>query len=489
MLFEMSNVPPGGGNETENFSTMLSALVEEADQDRFFLSGSAMSIGVLPNDSMKETPRHGCLIVRCLWESHWREEWCGIFENSIAFYAPLTNSACLELSFADIQSVRRLEAGMRTPLPGFPVLVLETAWMCHYLAFGDQEAKDSFKIQLTDALTRSKQPGEAESDLPELRQARFWQGFQNSIKVSLSSGQEKWADIMSGTKSKSRVVLNNRRMAFDLEAETSDPLGLVEDLLSTALSFSLQHLTEHPQTLVRFLDWTSQLRNLDLDELDLSSSSAFCFFVNVYHCLLQHAMLLSVNGPLHKRSFEHFMRSSCYEIGGDVFSLAELQCCIIRGNMSKPIAPKPPFITPPKKSNAYRFYALRYTTPVVNFVLNNGDTKSPRDVPVLTPETLDLVMSVQATEFLRRNLYVDFTRRVIVLPKVCEVYRNDFAMGSADATPIRFCLPFLDEESESAIKSLLEDEASVIVKFQPTPEQYHTTLGLRDFEIETPQEV
>jgi Protein of unknown function, DUF547 len=92
-------------------------------------------------------------------------------------------------------------------------------------------------------------------------------------------------------------------------------------------------------------------------------------FVNLYHCLLQHALLLAVNGPLHRRTVGNFMRASCYEIGGDVFSLAELQSCIIRGNMSRPVSPKPPYVSAPKKSNAYRFYALNYTDPRVNFVL------------------------------------------------------------------------------------------------------------------------
>lgn len=37
------------------------------------------------------------LVARCLWESHWREEWCGVYEKTIAFYAPLTQKPCHEL--------------------------------------------------------------------------------------------------------------------------------------------------------------------------------------------------------------------------------------------------------------------------------------------------------------------------------------------------------------------------------------------------------
>ena len=168
--------------------------------------------------------------------------------------------------------------------------------------------------------------------------------------------------------------MNSRRMVFDLKAATFDSdmkngYSFVEDLLTTALSFSLDSLENDPESFVQFLDAACQLRLLPLQEIDSTTKHSFCLFVNLYHCLLQHAMLLSVNGPLQKRSVVHFMRTSCYEIGGDVFSLAEIHSCIIRGKMSKPVNPKPPYFEAPKKSSAYRFYALDYTDPRVSFVL------------------------------------------------------------------------------------------------------------------------
>ena len=162
-------------------------------------------------------------------------------------------------------------------------------------------------------------------------------------------------------------------MDFDLDQNFLKDAGgagrFVEDLLSTSLSFSLSSLERNPQRLVKFLDAVSHLRLVPIVEIDRRGVDAFCLFVNLYHCLLQHSLLLAVNGPLHRRTVGHFMRASCYEIGGDVFSLAEIQSCIIRGNMSRPVNPKPPYVDVSKKSNAYRFYALKYTDPRVNFVL------------------------------------------------------------------------------------------------------------------------
>jgi hypothetical protein len=174
---------------------------------------------------------------------------------------------------------------------------------------------------------------------------------------------------------KHRTILNSRRMVFDLGSNISFPTDLsdghafVEELLTTALKFSLDSLENDPESFVEFLDAASHLRLLPLDEIENASRQSFCLFVNLYHCLLQHAMLLSVNGPLTKKSAGTFMRTMCYEIGGDVFSLAEINSCVLRGKMSKPKDPKAPYIEAPKKSSSFKHYALTYTDARVNFVV------------------------------------------------------------------------------------------------------------------------
>jgi hypothetical protein len=191
-------------------------------------------------------------------------------------------------------------------------------------------------------------------------------------------------------------------------------------------------------------------------------------------------MLLSVHGTLQKSSCEHFMRSSCYEIGGEVFSLAEIANCVIRGNMNHPEKAKPPFVTAPKKSSSYHYYALTYKTRLTHFVLNTGITTCPRRVPVFRPENLDETLRLQASEFLWRNLGFDLSKKIILLPKVCDTYRADFTNETAQAAyaTLQYCLPYLREETRRVIVSLLEDEASLTFKYQSSPDQYYTTLQL-----------
>ena len=113
------------------------------DTSPFFLK-----LGVTPDASSRGALLHESLVARCLWESHWREEWCGMYEKCVCFYAPLSSNPCQEIPFDDIINVRPLDAGCRSPLPGYPVLVLETAWLCHYIAFRNAEVRDVFAEKL-----------------------------------------------------------------------------------------------------------------------------------------------------------------------------------------------------------------------------------------------------------------------------------------------------------------------------------------------------
>lgn len=114
----------------------------------------------------------------------------------------------------------------------------------------------------------------------------------------------------------SRTILNGRHMNFDvdniLNPDEGDEAAQIEafaaNLLSEALSISPETLEESPDDFVDFLNKTSSLRSLPLGELDLSSPATYCIIVNIYHCMLQHALLLTVNGPLHKVRLEELDR-------------------------------------------------------------------------------------------------------------------------------------------------------------------------------------
>jgi predicted DNA-binding transcriptional regulator YafY len=79
--------------------------------------------------------------------------------------------------------------------------------------------------------------------------------------------------------------------------------------------------------------------------------------------------------------------------------------------------------------------------------------------------------------FLESQLSVDVIRRCVLLPKVCEVYKNDFENDANGC--LYFCSKYLDQATVNALKRMLREEATLTIKYQASSENYHTKLILR----------
>lgn len=104
-------------------------------------------------------------------------------------------------------------------------------------------------------------------------------------------------------------------------------------------------------------------------------------------------------------------------------------------------------------------------------------------MPVLRPESLDDQLNIAAITFLDKQLEVDVVRRLVLLPKVCEIYKNDFENEAPGC--LHYCSRFLDATTVNSLKKMLrEDPSALSIKYQPSSEQYHTKLVLREEEDE-----
>ena len=194
-----------------------------------------------------------------------------------------------------------------------------------------------------------------------------------------------------------------------------------------------------------------------------------------------------------------------------MFSLSELESLVIRGKTRRPSRISLPFVAPPKKSMAYIIYALDATDYRINFVLvsaglvpiamrffaftirlpytylsanttlillffqqNNGDTHYPTQVPVLTEQTMDDQIDAACQNFLLNQVEIDTQKSTVVLPKVCDVYKNDFGNGDVIVC-LSQCLRYLDVGDQLSIAELLEN-GTVSVKFRSPSDQFHTHL-------------
>ena len=492
VLGEISALARSGKNP-EMAHLVATQAEASSDLDSWFLQGGAVELGIVPKMS-DETLLAESVVARSLWDSHWREEWCALYASRIEFYAPFSKKPILSLPLADVQGMRAVDpTNALHPLPGVSLLAIETAWRVSYIGFLDDATRSSFSDHLKAALFSSSNEARLEDDA---YRAHLWQNV--SSQSIAASGRGKWAPITSSKRKQQRIILNGRRMGFDcapFNAETrvtatenSVEVGggliekeeeFVESLLLKACSFTVEMLENQPRDFIDFLDATSRLISINLRDIDLSSDAAFCLVLNLYHCLLQHSLLLSIDGPPSKKTVGTFKRASCYEIGNDIFSLAELECCLLRGRTSKPSNARSPYVEAPKASqSAYRHYALGVTDPRINFVLHQGDFSSGSTVPVLTPEVMEEQLSAATSAFLSRQVKIYVNRRTIVLPKICDVYRQDF--GSGDPYDcISFILQYMDEDSQDQIVELFTDETNApSIKYRPSQQSFVTNLTL-----------
>lgn len=82
----------------------------------------------------------------------------------------------------------------------------------------------------------------------------------------------------------------------------------------------------------------------------------------------------------------------------------------------------------------------------------------------------------QITElFLKNHIKVDISKKIVTLPKVCDVYRNDFE-GTAK-TCVEYCLKYLNESIQSKLSEILEKSPSLVsYKYEQSSDIFHNIL-------------
>ena len=107
---------------------------------------------------------------------------------------------------------------------------------------------------------------------------------------------------------------------------------------------------------------------------------------------------------------------------------------------------------------------------------NTGDIACPQTVPVLRSDDVENQLNTSAEVFLKQQLTFDSKKRVVVLPKVMEVFKADF--GHDSAACLRFCLGGLDEATANSIRAMMKDDLSI--RYQHTADSYYSALKYRE---------
>ena len=273
--------------------------------------------------------------------------------------------------------------------------------------------------------------------------------------------------------SPARTVLNARRLSFASDIRSrrrqrrrsaasppgvcgnvatydavSSPARFACHLSSSILRMALQLRPDSSvSTWSAFMDRVVLLKDVDLSATRSNSNERTMFWINVYHTLVIHTRLL-LGAPNSAYGFFKQAKHVSYEIFAvpyrDVYSLLEIEHCVLRGASSKPRVSIAGFFLPSRagelgKDDVKWDMAPSVADSRINFILNYATVSSLRRIPVFSADghddvapppppraSIDAQFDLASAIYLQHFAVVDVESRSVVLPKVLDWYRGDF---------------------------------------------------------------
>lgn len=151
------------------------------------------------------------------------------------------------------------------------------------------------------------------------------------------------------------------------------------------------------------------------------------FFINIYNSLTVHAMIYQAQmGSLPEAPIKvpGFWKIHCYNIGGLVYTLDEIEHGVLRNNKGHPASGKPEF----EETDPRRQVSLTKLDPRIHFALNCG-AKSCPPIRVYTEERIDSQLEMATKSFLSQEVEVvekGGNKFDVIMSKLFLWYGKDF---------------------------------------------------------------
>lgn len=276
-------------------------------------------------------------------------------------------------------------------------------------------------------------------------------------------------------------IYNYRRIQFKVDKKEETSSGKDNNLPASALikrilssAFYLSHLLKDEmqrgsdQDWIRFLDDLSSLQTVELSRM--GECDRMAFFLNLYHVMVLHGSLVFGPPPAWNH-WNAFFNQICYVVSGELISMAELEYCILRANMSKMslftavAMPLPP-------TTLYPSLALQSKDFRLHFAINCGSCSMLDEVPIYDGETLDHQLDLITMRSLEDTVEIDAARKVIIMPKLPlsdYITEKGGPMSSAKATSsavhcLFALLPYLNLQNRIALKAILADPQHINIR-------------------------
>jgi len=186
------------------------------------------------------------------------------------------------------------------------------------------------------------------------------------------------------------------------------------------------------------------------------------FFINIYNSLTVHAMVYQAQIgilPDSPKDVPGFWKIHCYNIGGLVYTLDEIEHGVLRANKGHPSAGKPQF----EESDRRFRVALTNLDPRIHFALNCGARSCP-PIRIYTGERIDNQLQMATQSFLSQEVNVaskENAKFEVAMSKLFLWYGADF--GSDHKEMLEWVAEHLGEKNEKVIDAL---QGEFVVNFK-----------------------
>ena len=410
----------------------------------------------LSKSKSKDTIKADCFVARFLNERHLVEEWATITEKYVSFYSVEKKKRSFRIPKKCIIAVNKSQHKNGAFLD-FYVLEIETVGRTTYVLFLTEELQNDWlkELSIDDQFgTKTKLTSSLTTETDEV--------------ITVDDPSSEFLHKSTLWRSKKRRILNCRKYFQDDFMETNknnssneqkDPCEIVQKSLSLVLE--LQDDSSNIPKLVEFLNLVSELKFINISELTENSKKAF--FLNIYHLMVSHSFLV-LGFPTSTYSFISFFSTMCYQCADDIFSIKELEHCIIRAEGVSPSNFASKFIIP---KHTYEF-ALKEKDYRFNFALNCGSISIPNAVPIYNEESIDDQLNLASRQCLEAIVVIEKSEKkglTIKLPRVCSWYLEDF--GETQNELLENIQAYLKIEDEKLVIQCLEDSSNITVKTLP----------------------
>ncbi|XP_077947508.1 uncharacterized protein LOC120833702 isoform X2 [Gasterosteus aculeatus] len=198
----------------------------------------------------------------------------------------------------------------------------------------------------------------------------------------------------------------------------------------------------------RYCELAVQLQRVEL--LSLSREEKLAFFINIYNALVIHGSL-RLGAPTNMWQRYRFFNYVSYLIGGEVFTLQDIENGVLRGNR-KGVAQ---LLKPFSKTDPRLQVALPDAEPLIHFALNCGAKGCP-PIKTYTPQDIDGQLRTAAEAFLENDeaCLVDSGKSEVRLSQIFKWYKADF--GGTDEKLLNWVLEHMgDSPKKTSLQGVL----------------------------------